>query len=237
MKRFNLLLILTVLFTGILSLGNKALADENNFKKEIAIKGINKIDITIACKMYLKQSQTESLRIEADEDIFEKLEIEQKDSTLYIESDCRTNDFDDWDVEIYVSIKELKKLDIGGAVKLKNKDVLKGEKLNIKISGAADLDLNLDVNKLLADFSGAVNADLKGKADYVVMDMSGASKVDADDLISQAFYLDFSGFGKAEIHAEKVLKVDMSGMGVVKYSGNPKKIKTETSGLGVVKAR
>jgi hypothetical protein len=237
MKRFNLLFILTVLLTGILSFGNKALAEEDNFKKEITIKGINKIDITIACKMYLKQSQNESLRIKADEDIFNKLDIEQKDSTLYIESDCRTNDFDDWDVEIYVSVKELKKLDIGGAVKLKNKDVLKGEKLSITISGAADLDLNLDVNKLLADFSGAVNAELEGKANYVVMDMSGASKVDAHDLISQAFYLDFSGFGKAEIHAEKVLKVDMSGMGVIKYSGKPKKIKTQSSGLGVIKAR
>jgi len=226
------------LLAGVFSFSNSVHAGENDpFKKNITIKGINKIDITIACKMYLQQSQSESLKIEADEDILEQLDVVQNDSTLHIDSDCAHNDFKEWNVKIYVSLKELKKLDISGAVKLKNKDVLKGEKLSIKISGAADLDLNLDVNKLLADFSGAVNADLEGRADYVVMDMSGASRVDADDLITQAFYLDFSGFGKAEIHAEKVLKVDMSGMGVVKYSGNPQKIKTETSGLGRVKSR
>lgn len=238
MKRNNLLFILILLLAGVFSFSNSVHADENDpFKKNITIKDVNKIDITIACKMYLQQSQNESLKIEADKDILEKLDIVQKDSTLYIESDCVHNDFKEWNVKIYVSLKELKKLDIGGAVKLRNNGVLKGEKLNIKISGAADLDLKLDVKKLLADFSGAVNADLEGRADYVVMDMSGASKVDADELITQAFYLDFSGFGKAAIHAEKVLKVDMSGMGVVKYSGNPQKIKTETSGLGKIKAR
>jgi len=95
--------------------------------------------------------------------------------------------------------------------------------------------MNIATEKLLADFSGAVKANIEGKARYVVMDMSGASKVDAEDLVTDAFYLDFSGFGKAEIYAEKVLKVDMSGMGVVRYGGNPTKVEANSSGLGIIR--
>jgi len=206
------------------------------YEKTIRVKNFHGVDITIACELYVRQGDDESLRIEADKDIFDKLQAEVRDSILYLESDKERN-YKDWDVEVYLTVKSLKSIDVGGAVKLRTNGTITGEKLELNISGAADLDMRIDVDKLMADFSGAVNAELEGRARYVVMDMSGASRVDADDLITDAFYLDFSGFGKADVYAEKVLKVDMSGMGVVKYGGNPSKVKTNSSGLGIIKAR
>jgi len=206
------------------------------YEKTIRVKNFHGVDITIACELYVRQGDDESLRIEADKDIFDKLQAEVRDSILYLESDKERN-YKDWDVEVYLTVKSLKSIDVGGAVKLRTNGTITGEKLELNISGAADLDMRIDVDKLMADFSGAVNAELEGRARYVVMDMSGASRVDADDLITDAFYLDFSGFGKADVYAEKVLKVDMSGMGVVKYGGNPSKVKTNSSGLGIIKPR
>ena len=205
--------------------------------KSYPIKGINGIDINIACELYIEQKGEESLRIDADEDIIHHIEVKKRDSVLYLTSDKDKMNYKDKDIEVYISVKTLNQITVGGAAKIRNSGILKSNKFTLDISGAADLNLEIDVEKLLADFSGAVNADLRGKANYVVMDMSGASKVDADDLISEAFYLDFSGFGKAEVYAEKVLKVDMSGMGVVKYGGNPQKVDANSSGLGVVKPR
>jgi len=206
------------------------------YEKTIRVKNFHGVDITIACELYVRQGDDESLRIEADKDIFDKLQAEVRDSILYLESDKERN-YKDWDVEVYLTVKSLKSIDVGGAVKLRTNGTITGEKLELNISGAADLDMRIDVDKLMADFSGAVNAELEGRARYVVMDMSGASRVDADDLITDAFYLDFSRFGKADVYAEKVLKVDMSGMGVVKYGGNPSKVKTNSSGLGIIKPR
>jgi hypothetical protein len=206
-------------------------------EKKIEIKGVKGVDISIGCALYIRQGNREALKIEAEEDIFHFLKVEVRDSILYIDSEKREHDIDDLDVEVYLSVKSLNYIDIGGAVKLETVGILKTGRLEIDVSGAADIEMQIDAEKLLADFSGAVNADIKGKARYVVMDMSGASNVDADDLITDAFYLDFSGFGKAGIYTEKVLKVDMSGMGVVKYGGNPDKVESNVSGLGIIKPR
>jgi hypothetical protein len=229
--KYILFLLFTFSITSSYVLGGNG----DSKTKTYPIKGINGVDITIACELYIKQTEEESMRIEAKKDILHYIEVETRDSILYLKSDKEDINYDDWDIKVYLSVKTLKSLNIGGAAKIRNSGTLKGHKLSLDISGAADLELDIEVKKLLADFSGAVRAELEGKADYIVMDMSGASKVDAEDLISEACYLDFSGFGKAEIYASKVLKVDMSGMGVVKYSGNPQKVDTGSSGLGVIK--
>jgi hypothetical protein len=237
----TILFVAVLLFTGTLGYTNPIGGEEgahiSDHEKNIPVSNVRGVDITIACELYIRQGDEEKLRIEAEKNIFNRLEIEVRDSILYIESDHRDNNFDDWDVEVYLTVKTLRKIDIGGAVKLRTENTLETPKLDLDISGAADIEIEIETEKLLADFSGAVKAELEGRARYVVMDMSGASKVEADDLITDAFYLDFSGFGKADIYSEKVLKVDMSGMGVVKYDGNPDKVEANSSGLGVIKSR
>jgi len=232
----GLIFMLIAGFSQAAGLTSESIARSQDYEKTIDVKDFHSLDITIACELYVRQGDEESMRIEADKNILDRLEIEVRDSTLYLET-RHDRDFDDWDVEVYLTVKSLKSIDIGGAVKLRTNGTLKGDKLELDISGAADLEMRIEVDKLLADFGGAVNAELEGRARYVVMDMSGASKVEADELMTDAFYLEFSGFGKAEVYAEKVLKVDMSGMGVVRYGGNPKKVKTSSSGLGIIKAR
>jgi len=206
-------------------------------EKRISISNVRGVDISIACELYIRQGDKESLKIVADKDIFDELDVKVRDSILYIDSDARQHVFDDWDVEVYLTVKALNQIDIGGAVKLRTSGKLITGKLELSVSGAADIRLHIETEKLLVDLSGAVNAELKGEAKYVVMDMSGASNIEADDLITDALYLDFSGFGKAEVYAGKVLKVDMSGMGIVHYKGDPGKVDTRTSGLGIIKSR
>ena len=239
MNIFKPLLSILILIAGFTntSQAEGTTTTASDAEKKYEIKDIRGVNLKLACELYIVQGETESLEIEADKDIFHKIKVKQKDSILYIKTDEKNYDFDDWDVEVYLTVKDLRSIDIGGAVKLENQGILKTKKLTVEISGAADIELKIEVEKLLADFSGAVNAEIEGKADYVVMDMSGASKVDAENLVTNAFYLDFSGFGKADVHVEKMLKVDMSGMGVVRYSGNPDRIDTESSGLGVIKSR
>ncbi|MBS3769872.1 MAG: DUF2807 domain-containing protein [Bacteroidales bacterium] len=241
MKTLRALLVTALVVTGMSgyagSGGNDKVVRTADEERSIPISGVKALDITIACELNIRQGDEESLRIETDRNMFRKLDVEVRDGVLYIGSDDRDRDFGDRDVEIHLTVKTLNKIDIGGAVKLSTMGTLETPKLELSISGAADIDMNIATEKLLADFSGAVKANIEGKASYVVMDMGGASKVDAEDLITEAFYLDFSGFGKAEIYAEKVLKVDMSGMGVVRYGGNPRKVEANSSGLGIIRER
>lgn len=241
MKTLRVLLVTALMVTGVLgyaeSGGTDKIGRTTDEERSIPISGVEALDISIACELNIRQGDEESLRIETDRNMFRKLDVEVRDGTLYIGSDDREWDFGDQDVDIHLTVKTLNKIDIGGAVKLSTIGTLEAPKLELSISGAADIDMNIDTERLLGDFSGAVKANIEGKARYVVMDMSGASKVDAEDLVTEAFYLDFSGFGKAGIYAEKVLKVDMSGMGVVRYGGNPRKVEANSSGLGIIRER
>src|SRR6056297_1711941 len=66
------------------------------YEKTIRVKNFHGVDITIACELYVRQGDDESLRIEADKDIFDKLQAEVRDSILYLESDKERN-YKDWD--------------------------------------------------------------------------------------------------------------------------------------------
>ena len=84
--------------------------------------------------------------------------------------------------------------------------------------------------------TGATRVNVDGNVNELLATMSGASKLDAESLLVKIAELSISGAGKAEVSASDILKVAISGAGKVTYNGNPT-VEKHVSGAGSIRRR
>lgn len=228
MKKLGIQLMIAVMLLVV------STAQAQDRQETYKVTDFTKVYSNVPVRMYIEQGDKEDLSIEADEDMFEELEVYVEDEVLFIVS-SRDKYIKDEKLIVDMVVKELNHIEIVGGAKIKFKTALETDEFRLDISGAADIDMELICNKFMADLSGAANMNVWGKAKYAAWDISGASNIDAVRFITQATYLDFSGAGKAEVYAAKILKAEVSGIGLVKYDGEPSQITKDVSGLGVIK--
>ena len=108
-----------------------------------------------------------------------------------------------------------------------------GEVNKIELSGACSLrSSGISASGFLLNLDGTSSAALSGKADEFKVNISGACSLKADELKVKVTSISVSGTGKADVFASEKLTVDISGIGVVNYYGNPKEIAKNISLLG-----
>jgi len=231
-------LMLTLMMMMVLSLTSSCmLADGikgigNVVTAERPVGGFDGISVGGAFDVYLTQGSTEELKIEAESNLMEYIEAEVRGGTLYIKSEKNLKPTKG--LKLYITLKDLKSLDVSGACDLLTKSTLKLNDLDMDVSGAADVNMDLVLNNLEADFSGASDIQLSGTAGEMRMDISGAGELDALEFEAEKVKLDVSGAATAKVNAKTHLDVDVSGAATVKYKGNPQ-VNSEVSGAGSVK--
>ena len=120
--------------------------------------------------------------------------------------------------------------DIIGDTKISNND-----RLNLQVSGAGDIRMEVDVPVVTADISGSGSVNLRGKTRDFSCDLSGAGHARCFDLLSENTTIDISGAGDAEVYASMKVDAEVSGAGTVKYKGDAATVNQKVSGAGSVR--
>ncbi len=216
----NLRLFFTCLLTlGIISLLNgqskaKIYGEGPTVKETINLSEIHSIGLGIAANIYLTQSNSQEIVIEGQKNIIDNIKKEVKNGSWNIEFEDRARNYDD--LKIYISLKTIKGLAIGGAGNIKGET---------PFNGLGDLDISI---------GGAGKVDLAGDAQDVNISIGGSGKVRASGLTAEHCSVSISGNGDCEVDVNEKLDVAIAGMGKVKYSGNPK-VSSSIAGMGNVK--
>jgi hypothetical protein len=231
---------LAVMFTFLLTIQsgcsyafNGIKGDGNIVKQERQISSFNSLEVGGAFRVYLSQGDKESLTVEADENLLEYITTVVKGNTLKISTSREISS--PKALNIYLTITDLKEMEISGACKLTCENKLKLNDLEIDCSGASDVELKLAANNLDLDFSGASKVDLFGSANEVSLDLSGASDLDALEMEADKYSANISGASHAKIFVKSELSADVSGAASLKYKGEPKLLQTDVSGAGSLK--
>ncbi len=124
-------------------------------------------------------------------------------------------------MKVYVTVKELNKIDISGGVKVVGNSTFKSSTLKLDMSGGSKVVLAVDANRVVAGMSGASKVELTGKAKELKIELSGASHAAVADLIAKDVKVNASGASKAKVHADKALHITASGASAVYYKGTP----------------
>lgn len=192
-----------------------------NIKKEKrnASAAVNEISTSGKFKVYITQGNTPSIEVEADENLLPYIETEISGDELHLHPKKGYNIKPSNDIIVRVTVKELESLSGSGTSGFYTHGTVKGDKLEVAMSGRGDAELDLQYNKLEIGISGTGKAKLKGRADEAEIAISGSGDVDAPAMQSQKMEVSISGAGSAYVNASKKLDVAVSGSGNVKYKG------------------
>ncbi len=232
---FNIffLLMISTVSAGCIDFLEGARGDGNVVKEERAVKSFDGIDVSGAFEVILTQGDREKLVVEADENLLEIIITEVVNGTLkiYTKKDIRKAKT----LNIYLTFKDLKSIDISGAVEIKGENRFNLDKLFIEGSGASEIDLSIKAKLLKVDFSGASEIELSGYCKEVELEVSGASELNAENLEVEILRMDVSGASEATVFVTQELHIDASGASSVRYKGDPK-IYQDSSGASSVRS-
>jgi hypothetical protein len=106
----------------------------------------------------------------------------------------------------------------------------------IESSGAASIDgAGFNGGKLVVDVSGVGSVKLVGRVEEFRADLSGAGSLNSSALVANDVRVDLSGVGSAEVHADRKIRANVSGLGSITWQGGATDVKTDVSGLGSVR--
>jgi hypothetical protein len=180
----------------------------------------------------LERSNEPAVVIKTDENLMEYIKIEKNGSVLEISSSRKLRPTGNSNLTINYSGME--RIEVQGAARVRTENVFTGEFLGLSMSGAGEVDMDVDVDRLVLDISGAGAVNLKGNAREQEIIMSGAGGYNGEELMSRICKVSISGVGGADVYVTEELDAQVSGIGGVRYSGNPADVRSDISGLGSV---
>ncbi|GEM_PF-2611470 len=225
-----LLLVIGALLTTafVLNPGGEEMSQKFDFKN------FNEISLSSSFTVNIQQGETYSMEINGPAELFEGLEVAQDGKEIEIGYDKKRKNFGSSSLKVNITMPELESLDMSGAVKAKI-DGFKNESLQIDISGASSCEMDAHISNVKIDVSGAGNVELKGSGDLMVINLSGASNIKAREYKVKRLNLNMSGAGAAQVYASEQFDVEVSGVGSVKYDGNPTVVNKRLSGMATIK--
>jgi hypothetical protein len=207
--------------------------DGNVLKETRKISSFDGIEVSGAFDIVLRQGATEEVTVEADANLLPVIRTEVVGGTLTIETKKPVEHVTV--MKVYVTVKDLKRIDVSGAVDINTEGRITVPELSLDASGASDSKMDIAVQTLKLDCSGASKIKFSGSATNVSMDLSGASDIFAYDLLAETYDIDISGAGNAQLNVSKKIRAEISGAGSVKYKGSPTEVDQSVSGAGSIK--
>lgn len=197
------------------------------------VSGFEAVHVEYPAQVVIKQGSTESLKIEAEDNLLPNLKTQVKDGTLEIfytrENGKHVNPTKT--VRITITVKDLTEVDFTTAGELII-EKLKTDTLDVSLSGAGNLNLNeIQVNTLDLNLSGAGSMAASGTADELDLNISGFGDFEGEELHGKEASVNISGAGSATVWAEDNLTAEVSGAGSISYYGSPA-VTRNISGVG-----
>jgi hypothetical protein len=138
------------------------------------------------------------------------------------------------DMKVYVSAPVYNDIDVSGACDIIGQGTITNpENLSMHISGAGDMQMDINAPQISAEVSGSGSVNLKGETKSVDINLTGAANAHCFDLKSENTKVDISGAGTADVYASVKLDAEVSGAGTVNYKGGGQ-VDKQISGAGSV---
>lgn len=220
----RLIVIALVLLAGITK------AQETEERK---VSSFEEIRVSQAITVYLKPGTSEKVRVEARGISLDEVLTEVSGSRLKIHLD--DGNHRNHSVKVYVTYKRLSGITASSASGVFSEGVIKGEDLDISVSSAADVEVEVDVIELDVSVSSSGDLEVSGKSKYLTISASSAGGVDAYDLDASIVKVRASSAGSAKVSASEEIDARASSGASIRYKGSPNKSQTDSSSGGSVR--
>ncbi|MDR1705446.1 MAG: DUF2807 domain-containing protein [Clostridiales bacterium] len=202
---------------------------------EYAYKGVVKrIEIEkVSATVHITNKNDDKVTYKIDENLEDSMKIEYNDGVLKISASGMKSLGVGANIAFYVGTDALENVNISGDAVIEGIGVFEGRRMGFDISGAAKINMEIDVDETALSASGAADITLSGRTGSLSIRNSGAATINARDLKADSAKLNVSGACFVQVSAEETLDVTLSGAGAVTYWGDPA-VTRKISGLGTV---
>ncbi len=211
---------------------------ENEIKQERAVADFTGIASGGNFNVYVSIGEKESLRLEGKEELLNDIETKIEKGVLKIQYKAKKRMWD-WNrsdrdrINIYITAKVLSNLVLSGSGKMVVNGTLKAPNFISVVSGSGNLTLNTETINFNGVISGSGSINLSGSSQTTDLSISGSGSLRAKDFKTKSANVSISGSGNSEIHVEQSLNGSISGLGSIRYGGNPS-IVIQKSGSGSI---
>jgi hypothetical protein len=200
------------------------------------VADFNAISIDYPAEVTIRQGSSESLEIEAEDNLLPQLIAEIRNGTLHLENseqNWRERVHPNEPVLISITVVDLNRIQFPTAGKMLIEG-LETDSLTVSVSGAGDVTLtDLVAGDFDVSLSGAGNIAADGESESLKLQISGLGNFNGGELQSQDAGIQISGAGSATVWVEDTLDASISGAGSIDYYGDPN-VNERISGVGSV---
>jgi hypothetical protein len=203
--------------------------------RERDIPEFNGISVSAGIDVYITQAGEENVKVATDENLLDVVKTEVKDGILkiYASKNIRRAA----SKKVYVDYVNLNKIKVSSAGDLKGENTLNTDNLEIGLSSAGDLKLDVIAQKIYIDISSSGNGNLSGKTDYLKASLSSAGDLNAFDLEARVGDISVSSAGDARVFITEEASFSCSSAGDIVYRGDPRINQMSTSSAGSIRKK
>lgn len=233
---FGALLVLPLLLSSCHNILGRRVKGSGNIRTEDrSVSEFKNVEVSGASKIMVSQGDHSAVKIEGDDNLLQYIEVLQEGDKIIVREKSGFNLKPTADLLVYVTSRVYNQIDASGACDIVGQTKISNpEDLEVRVSGAGDIKMEVDAPELRAKVSGSGSVTLKGQTKNVDLDLTGAANAYCYDLLSENTKVDISGAGSAEVFASVKLDASVSGAGSVSYKGNATTVSQHVSGAGSV---
>ncbi|MEP3837136.1 MAG: head GIN domain-containing protein [Algibacter sp.] len=213
--------------SGVRGNGNITTQDRNISESFTAIKATEGLDV------YLTQSDTESIRVEADTNLHDIIITEVENGVLKIHTKETIGKAKA--KKVHVSFKDISSITSTSGSDVYSTNTISVERLDLKSTSGSDM--TLDVNTSFLNCKSTSGSDLKlsGKTIKLNAEATSGSDIKAADLMAESSEVKATSGADITVNTSKELTARATSGGDVKYYGNPKTVDKSDSSAGSIK--
>jgi hypothetical protein len=212
--------------TGIKGNGN-VLSEDRTITNDF-----NEIKVQQGINLYLTQSNTTKINVEADENILDLLitEVKNNELKIYFEK----NVYRAKARNVYLTTNDISKINTSSGASVKSENTLIVNSLDLDSSSGSSIKIYVNSDEVSSSTSSGASIKIYGKTNYFLANASSGSSIDADELKSKEATAQASSGANINLNVSDKLTASASSGGDIDYEGNPTKIKKDTSSGGSV---
>lgn len=187
-----------------------------------AAAGFDRIRITGLGSADIQVGETEGLQIEAEDNILPFIETSVQNGVLVIGTRANTNLNITRDIHYTIQVKSLSGLEFSGATLATVSGPVRAAAFRIVLTGTGSLTVpDLQAQSLSIKCDGTGCAKLAGQVGELKAELNGTGELASADLQCSSADITSQGIGSATLWVKDTLDAKVSGLGSVRYYGQP----------------
>lgn len=235
-KLFSLLFLATLLSSCNVNMFNSISGNRNVITENRSTKGnFTKIVVSTGLDLYITQGSSNTIAVEADENLQEIIITEIKDGVLKVYSEKNI-----WKAEsrkVHVTIKTLESLTATSGADVYTNGNLKTNNVRFIATSGADIRVSLDANTVETISTSGSDIEVSGIANHHISSATSGSSIDAYDLHSKNVTASVTSGANINVYATESITANATSGGDIDYKGNPKQVNKKSSSGGDITAK